>query len=594
MKQLSILLLLLPIFANAQIINMYAGNGMPGYTGDGGAATAATLTGPHMARADKAGNVFIADLFNHCIRKVDAAGTITTVAGSGSSTHSGDGGPATAAGVYEPKSVAIDNSGNFYFPEGPHFAAASYLRKVNTSGIISTIAGTGVYGYTGDGGPATAADIRDISDLVVDKAGNVYIVDDASSVVRKIDAAGIITTIVGTGVSTFSGDGGPATAAGLNALAIAIDTGGNLYIADYNNYRIRKVNTLGIITTVAGNGTSAYSADGVPATATGFTPQSVAIDKYGNIYISDEANARVRKVDNAGIITTIAGTGTPGHTGDGGPATAAELWQPFGVDADAVGSIYISDPNSNYVRKIAAPATIASFTVSGDTICQDSCLTFINTSTGYIDSIKWMVYGDTTMHPGKDTITACFPSSGIDSVKLYVYTGWLTDSVVHNVMVKRAPHPILIDTLLCGVYVPDIYNSYNWYVCDFWGGGGTPFAIGDTTYYTLTTLSKNAYVIVDSNGCKGRSDTVARCVESVEKITNQAATLRIFPNPAYTELTVVYSKDITSIIITNSVGQTVYTDYHTNRELHINVANLNTGIYFVKINGAEVRKFVKE
>ncbi|MCW3123493.1 MAG: Serine/threonine-protein kinase PknD [Flavipsychrobacter sp.] len=593
MKPILLIVLLLPVFAQAQIINMFAGNGAPGYSGDGGPATAANLTGPNMARPDQAGNIYIADLFNNCIRKVNAAGTITTVAGSGSTVHSGDGGPATAAGVYEPRSIAIDIAGNIYFPENYHFGYAPFLRKVDTAGIISTIAGTGVYGYSGDGGPATAATFEYIADVVIDRFKNIYLVDDGAAVVRRIDTAGIITTIAGTGVRTFSGDGGPATAAGINALAIAIDTSGNIYIADYDNYRIRKVNSSGIISTVAGNGTSGYGGDGVPATSTGLSAQSVAVDTHGNIYISDALNYRIRKVDASGIITTIAGNGSPGHTGDGGPATAAELFQPFGVAVDYAGDFYISDPNSNYVRKVSIP-TLPAFSLSSDSVCQNSCITLINTSTGHIDSLKWQVYGDTTLYPGKDTITACFQSSGIDSVKLYVYNAGLVDSSTQIVTIKQLPHPKLIDTLECGLYVPDIYKSYNWYVFDFWLPGGLPSAMGNTTYYTASTSSNYAYVVVDSNGCIGRSDTAARCVEAVNTVANPGPTITIFPNPVSATLTITSTDKISSVSVSNLIGQTLYNYQYHNLQVQVDVAELPTGVYIVRINDTEIRKFVKQ
>jgi len=289
----------------AQIIITVAGNHAAGYTGDGGPAISAELWQPSGTAVDASGNIFIADATNNCIRKVNSSGIITTVAGNGTSVFSGDGGPAISAGMYYPTSVAFDAAGNL-------FIAASgdcRIRKVDASGIITTVAGSGVFGYSGDGGQAILAAIKQPQAIAFDANGNLYIAD-ATNRIRKIDSStNIITTIAGNGTQGFAGDGGPSTAAVLYApYGLAFDAADNLYIADWGNNAVRMINTSGIISTVAGDTTAGYSGDGGPATAASLhSPYSVAFDAAGNMYISDYQNYAIRKVNTSGIISTFAG-----------------------------------------------------------------------------------------------------------------------------------------------------------------------------------------------------------------------------------------------------------------------------------------------
>jgi sugar lactone lactonase YvrE len=341
------LLLLEPVFTKAQIITTIAGNGIMGYSGDGILATTAELYQPGGLAADKSGNIYIADISNNRIRRVSPTGIITTIAGTGVPDYTGDGGLATAATLNAPSGIAIDDSGNI-------FIADSYnncIRKVNTLGLITTIVGTGFdagtsWGaYSGDGGPATAADLWFPLRVAIDAGENIYVVDVRNNRIRRVDSAGIINTIIGDGTSGFYGDGGPATLAKISQpVGIAIDTIGNIYFSDEGNNRIRKVTADGVINTIAGNGTAGFSGDGTTATSAEFNvPNEVAIDGAGNIYISDTHNERIRKIEISGIINTIAGDGTGGYAGDGGPATASELYWPSGLAFDSYGDMYISD-----------------------------------------------------------------------------------------------------------------------------------------------------------------------------------------------------------------------------------------------------------
>jgi sugar lactone lactonase YvrE len=334
-----------------------AGDSVPGYQGDGGVATAAELSQPRGVALDSAGNIYIADLNNNRIRKVAAStGIITTIAGNGTAGDSGDGGPATSAELNQPYGVAADAAGNIYIADSLN----NRIREVSAStGIITTVAGNGLYGSSGDGGLATNASLSEPSGIAVDSAGNIYIADTYSCKIRKVTAStGIITNVAGIAFSCFySGDGGLATGATLAyPYAVAVNGSGNIYIADTENERIREVNTgTGIITTVAGNGTQGYGGDGGPATSALLNyPEGVAVDSSGNIYIANLQDSRLREVKaSTGIITTIAGTGIGGDTGDEGPATAAELSEPSGVAVDSAGDVFVADFGYSVVREIS-------------------------------------------------------------------------------------------------------------------------------------------------------------------------------------------------------------------------------------------------
>jgi sugar lactone lactonase YvrE len=335
-----------------QTITTVAGNGTAASTGDGGQATAASLNSPSGAAVDSSGNLFIADTGSSVIRKVNAStGIITTVAGNGSFGFSGDGGPATAASLNQPNALAIDGAGNLFISD----ITNNRVRRV-TNGTITTVAGDGTAAFGGDGGPATAASLNQPTGVAVDGSGNLFIADRFNGRVRRVDAStGIITTVAGNGSFGFSGDGGPATAAPLNhPTGVAVDGSGNLFIVDSSNQRIRQVSN-GVITTVAGNGTHGFSGDGGPATAAALNfPWGIAVDGAGNLFVADQFNFRVRRVDaSTGIITTVAGTGQSGFSGDGGPATAANV-DPFAVALDSTGNLFIADPSNSRIRRVGS------------------------------------------------------------------------------------------------------------------------------------------------------------------------------------------------------------------------------------------------
>jgi sugar lactone lactonase YvrE len=341
-------------------ITTVAGTGAASFSGDNGAATSATIRAPQGVTLDGSGNLYIADTTNHRIRKV-SAGIITTLSGTGSAGYGGDNGVATSGQLSSPAGIAVDGSGTLYIGDTGNLR----VRKIS-GGTITTFAGTGSATYGGDGGPVTNAQFTSPQDVAFDGAGNVYLSDSGTHRIRKVAPDGTITTVAGTGVAGYSGDNGPATSARINTpLGIALDASGNLYIADGNNNRIRKVDTLGVMTTFAGDGTGSFGGDNGPATSAQlFGPFNVKIDSLGNVYITDTGNNRIRKVNAGGTITTFAGTGTASFSGDGGAATSATFNTPIGLAIDGADNLYVTDYSNGAVRKIASGTGIIT-TVAG-------------------------------------------------------------------------------------------------------------------------------------------------------------------------------------------------------------------------------------
>jgi hypothetical protein len=379
-------------------IDTVAGYGTAGYAGDNGLATAADLYFPLSVAVDTAGNIYIADTHNNCIRKVTAStGIITTVAGNGTAGYSGDGGPATSADVNPDGGVAVDSAGNIYFADNQR------IRKVTVStGYISTVAGNGIQGYSGDGGAATNAEMNWPWGVAVDAAGNIYIADMDNQRMRKVTAVtGVISTVAGNGTQGYSGDGGQATSAEISSPSgVAVDATGNIYFGNIFSNCIRKVTaSTGIISTVAGTGTAGFSGDGGLATSAKlYYPYGVAADAAGNIYFADEVNDRIRKVTaSTGDISTVAGTGTTGYSGDGGPATSAQLYWPHGVAVDAASNIYIADEDNERIRAVAQIKATPSISVS----CSPNPITYGSQTTtcsatlsgGATGTVTWTING---------------------------------------------------------------------------------------------------------------------------------------------------------------------------------------------------------
>jgi len=340
----------------AGIITTVAG-GPQGFIGNNGAALSAQLFRPTSSATGPAGETYIVDELHNVVRKV-ANGVITTVAGTGVPGYSGDNGAATSATLNSPWGVVVDGAGNLYISDSGNNA----IRKV-TGGVITTVAGNGIAGSTGDGGAATSATLNLPAGITVDAAGSLYIADSGNSRVRVV-SNGVISNFAGNGAEAYTGDGLSATSASLfNPEDVKVDSAGNVYIADQQNNVIRKV-TGGIISTVAGNGTATFGGDNGPATSAQLNaPSGVALDSAGNLIIADTNNNVIRKV-SSGVITTIAGNGVPNYSGDNGPATNAALNGPLGVSTNAFGQIFVADSGNNLIRAMNPPCNFALTTSS--------------------------------------------------------------------------------------------------------------------------------------------------------------------------------------------------------------------------------------
>ena len=349
------------------VITTFAGNGIVGYSGDGSVAIGAEFNILSGISSDSIGDIYISDAGNDYIRKIDTSGIIIRFAGRLlSGGFSGDGGLDTSAKLNDPAGTAFDKHGNFYIADNLN----NRVRMVNTAGNIYTFAGCNSYtstGYKGDGGSALLAQLSGPTGFAYDTAQNLYIADRGNHVVRMINSAGIISTVAGDDTSGYTGDGGPATSAKMvSPYSVATDRKGNLFICDPGKNVVRKVNSAGIISTYAGSGVAGFSGDGGLAdTARLSSPTAIATDKYGNLYIADEANNRIREVDTSQVITTIAGTDIASFFGDGGPAILAEFNQPDGICTDTEGNIYISDKNNYRIRKIDAALNISTVVGNG-------------------------------------------------------------------------------------------------------------------------------------------------------------------------------------------------------------------------------------
>ena len=413
--------------ADAQIITTVVGCGACSSFGDGGPATIASIGYLGGITIDKHNNIFLADGNNNRIRKVDfLTNTITTIAGNGVPGFSGDGGQATCAQLSDPTWVAVDTLGNLYVTDPGN----NRVRKIDTSGIITTFAGNGITGYSGDGIPASNASINGPQDIAVDNFGNVYIIDGANPRIRKVNSTGIISTIAGTGYTGYSGDSGPATDAQLSGpFGICSDVNGNIFFVDADNHCVRKIDIItGIIKTVAGNGLAGFNGDGGLSVSSEMQPLGVTTNDSGYIFIADNVNNRIRKVNSLGIINTVAGTGISGYGGDGGAAATCMLYRPHNLVFDRCGNLYIADQMNRRIRKVIFNPPLPSATPSlfitsgGDTVCAGAALTYTAYTSGagtYL-SYQWFVNG-VSVALGTGNSYTFTPSNG-DSINCIVTT----------------------------------------------------------------------------------------------------------------------------------------------------------------------------
>lgn len=600
MKHLYIfsLLLISTFNLHAQtIINTSAGTGTAGYTGDGGAATAALIDYPIGISADNNGNYYFGDVFNHVVRKVDANGIITTVAGTGIDGSTGDGGQATAANLRWPVDVVVDEAHNLLYICD---YMAQHIRKVDLStGIITNVAGTGTNGYSGDGGLAVNASMAMPTEINLDTQGNVYFTDQANERIRKIDVTtGIISTIAGNGTAINSGDGGPALAAGINhPYGIAIDGNNNIYFSAYSNHSVRRIDGVtGIVTTVAGIGSSGYSGDGGPANlATLNFPEGICVDSVGNLYIAELYNYRIRKVDMAtNIISTIAGIGSSTSSGDGGDPLLAGMFC-TAVDVRK-GKIFISDLN-NRVRVITngnpppPPISLAALSQT-DSICSDD------------NSGSITVQGSGGLAPYQYKIgNGPYQSSGTFtglSAGTYTITVQDSNNSTTSIQVTISPIPLPIASFT--------YNQIDNYHVNFtststnatsyqWSfSTGASSTLQNPTGIDFIVEGTYSATLIVTNNCGVDSITMPVIVDKLSGINeNDALSLfSLYPNPANGSATIKLeaTKPIKGALNIYTVdGRLVYSEniaFTTGYIKTIDMSSVASGIYIVNLQGENI------
>jgi hypothetical protein len=583
-----------------QTITTIAGTGVWSCSGVGGLATTAGIGQVYSVAADGSGDVYVSASSCRKVLKIDAAGIITTYAGTGIGGSTGDGGPATNATLGIPSSLAVDNYGNLFICDYEN----SVIRKVDASGTISTVAGDAAViggGYSGDGGLASAALLQMPKGIALDAAGNLYVADAGNNVIRKISTAGIINRVAGNGMWSYSGDGGSALAAGIpSPEGLAVDGKGNIFVSDMVNQRVRKINASGVISVFAGNGTGGYSGDAGPATAAAVKyPRGIAADRYGNVYIADVNNNAIRLVDTNNVITTYAGDGIVGHSGDGGPAYLAQINAPYDIAIDPGGIKYVAELNGAYVRRVDTCLAPMVTQILGDTsICKRDTLmlsdttasgtwTTSDTSIGTIDpsgrvigithgivTISYAIANTcatiartkrVTVGPFAGTISAFGgkPGAGIDT---FCYDAFLS--------VTGQPGGIwgLVDTLTATISTTGMVRPRTW-------------GKADTAYYAVsdTCGSDTAYFPLIVLWCPDQSTNI----QLDEK-------LNIYPNPATDDLRVICGASIGKITIVNMVGSVMAQTTSRSNDAIIDVSLLPPGIYVLKVGSRPPVRFAKQ
>jgi hypothetical protein len=516
---------LLPLLGYGQIITTVCGNGLPGSDGNGGLATLAKVYYPTLVTCDLFGNYYFTEN-SHKARMVSKCGIITTLAGVGTSGYSGDGGVATAAQLNMPLGIAVHKSGDIYINDRMNYR----IRKVDAlTGIITTVAGNGTPGFFGDSGPAILASINGVAGIACDTFGNLFISDHINNRIRKINNSGIISTYVGTGVGGYSGDGGLADTAKITLPSgIACDLSGNVFFIDGGCMGVRMVDRItGIISTVAGSGVTGFSGDGGPATLAKFYgPIAVTVDLNGNIYIADKGNERVRRVNTSGIVNTVAGTGTSGYSGDGDIATVANLYYPEGVACNKAGNLLIADFANHRIRKV---------TFNSDDTVSISISSVLSVPVGSIV-----------------TINATVANAGSSYIIHWLNRG--VEFSTTTVPVVTYTKPSGIDTITARVVSTASYGCYD------------------------SVTSAPHYVSESSVNVAWLSQGV----------------FSVFPNPGHNTLSISGEEVINSVTISNLVGEVLIKEQPEKEATQISIAHLPPGMYLLRVNDVYVQRFMKE
>ena len=616
MKSIMYLLIFIPFIGLGQTISTFAGTGVSGYGGDGLIATNAKFGIFGGIACDINNNyLYIADGNNNRIRKVDMiTNIITTIAGTGTSGFSGDDSLAINAKLNSPNNVAVDKYGNVYIND----AGNNRIRKIDTFGIITTYAGTGYSGDTGDNGPATAATFYSIIGIATDDTANLYLCDPINNKIRKIQfATNIITTVIGTGVPGYTGDNGPATAADIHAgHDISIDHQGNMYIVDYDNYRIRKVTaSTGIITTFAGNGAWAYTGDGILATNAPIDPNFVTTDFNGNVIISDFGNFRIRTINKlTNIISTTAGNGISGFYGDGGPATDAEFYYVYKTCFDNCGNLYIADGNNYRVRKITYPQALPTMTITAsyDSFCAGNSVTLMSSYAATVPGTagyQWIVNGSAVSGATSSTYNYN-PASG-DSVRCVLTFSSncggsvVSSNTVNMTLVSSITPTIALPTgifyasagtvITVNAVLTDTPISYliNWFNKGVWfAGTTTPWV----TYTKTMAIDSITAHIAPSGFCYDSAvSSVEVVIDSVLGVQSVGIGMgvRLYPNPAHDVLELETSGNCCHWQIMDLPGRGILQGDIKGNRTKIDIERLPAGVYVVRIDGIVAGRFVK-
>jgi uncharacterized protein (TIGR03437 family) len=477
---------------SAGIIYTISGNGSTGLSGDGTAINLSMLA-PFSVAADSSGNIYAAEFGTNRIRKLDTKGNITTAIGDGNQGFAGDGGPANKVEMNLPTGVAVDPSGNILFADSLN----NRIRKL-ANGSVNTIAGNGVLSHSGDGGAATGAQLNTPLGVAVDAAGNTYIADTANNVVRRVDSKGVISNFAGTGTAGSSGDGSAATGAQLSGpQGLAVDSAGNLYIADTQNHRVRKV-AGGTISTVAGSGTAGFAGDGAAAGGAQLNlPFGVAVDSAGNLYIAEFGNNRVRKVTAGGTINTIAGNGVFGYSGDGGQATGAMLNGPQGVAVDTLGNVYIADTANNRVRQVAPNGTIATVAGTGIAGFSDGG-SAVKAQVGNPVAVAVDSTGNLFIADGSSRVRKVFVSGLIQSIAGNGTKGYTGDGGIATSATLSGPSALAVNSA-GNVWVADTLNNAV-RLLQFVSGGTTVNAVANGASNLSGPVAPGEVIVIYGSG----------------------------------------------------------------------------------------------
>jgi hypothetical protein len=617
------LAMLFYLHSPGQVISTYMGTGVADWGGDGGVSSIAEITFPFGLNFDNNGNLLVS---HYClVRSVDKLTTIVTrIAGNdtalGGPTGWGNGGPATCASVLQSKQTCQDEHGNYFIAD----TWSNQIRRVDVgTGIITAFAGTSDLGAIGDGGPATAARFNTLACLVLDTVlDRMYISDAFNYKVRVINMnTGIINTFAGTGVTGYTGDGGPATAARFGrVIGLCRDRYGNLYVGDWDNARIRKINiATGVVTTFAGSGVAGYDGDGGPAIAAKIRkPSGLFMDSCDNMYIGDEESHVVRRIDAvSGIITTIAGTGTSGFSGDGGPATAANLFRPAGVALDHSGNLFIADYSNHRIRKmtvlpVTPVATVQVTTTPNDTVCVGTAVTFTARIPGIaVPDYQWYkngvpvgtsdsVYSYTPANGDSVRCVASIAICGVGTVIYYsnVVHMVVTPPVVPVITLSAVPAATVGATVTVNASVTSAGSSYSidWYK------NTVLFATTSVPVVTYVKAAGTDAIIAKvrplGEDCHDTawSVSITIAVSPVQALQPQATVVvEVYPNPATHSVAVEAAAGIKGITITNATGQVfdvpqaqMATNHHV-----LDIAHLPAGVYLLQVTDEYGNKVVK-